>query len=77
MILTQILLALIASHLSLLTLRLQQLNVQIMWPGPTRIGTRCSRNVSVLHEMLIGLLQLDGARAHAATYGAGAKSVNW
>lgn len=77
MILTQILLALISSHLCLLTLRLQQLYVQIMWPGAPRISTRCGCNVSVLHEVLIGLLQLDGSRAHATAYGAGAKSMNW
>lgn len=77
MILAQILLPLIAPHLRLLPLRLQQLDVQIVGTCTSRIGTWRGSNVTILHKMLVRLLQLDGTGAHAATDGAGAKPANW
>lgn len=52
------------SHLGLLSLGLQQLDVEVMWACAAAGDSRCGADVPILHQVLVRLLQLDGARAH-------------
>lgn len=66
MVLPQILLALVAPHFSLLPFGLQQFDVKILRP-PRRRHAVHAADVAVLEQVLVRLLQLDGAAAHASS----------
>jgi hypothetical protein len=63
------------THLCLLSLRLQQFDIEVLGPGSGGADSIHGTNVSILHQMFICLLQFDGTTPHTAPNGPG--TTNW
>lgn len=59
MILAKVFFPLIPTHFSLLPFRLQKLDIQILRTGSRRANSIHRSDVSILHQVLVGLLQFD------------------